>query len=139
MEESLAEFISESVIPVCCDEIREKINTTKENLNGFLHYINAYEAACDDWKEWFQMAVHELQECKEYESTMLEEMSDNLDRVQVHRVYPAGFFLTLCEYVHYYSIYTTWVQAGEGLAHIIIYNYIIFQTLFIFIFNSLFD
>lgn len=77
------EYLAETTRNVRCDDLYHKIAITEDNLNAFIGYMDSFDALKDDWNEWFQLAQNELEACVACKANTLEEMSENLDRIQV--------------------------------------------------------
>jgi len=45
--------------------------------------MNGFQEVYEEWSEWFQLATKELNECQTFQANAIEEMSENLDRIQV--------------------------------------------------------
>lgn len=79
------EYIAESSNKDSFIDVQEKVQLAKDSLEGFVDFMNTFESVKEDWSEFFQLAKTELQQCKDHKANTMEEISDNLDRIQVNR------------------------------------------------------
>lgn len=84
LKDTVNEYITESPNHISCDGLYQKITLTEDNLNGFLSYMDTFDALKDDWNEWFQLARDEFSACVKCRANNLEEINENLDRIQVY-------------------------------------------------------
>jgi len=80
----MKEFCQEVVtIPVGFDEIEQEFTKIEEQFENILNSMNGFQEVYEEWSEWFQLATKELNECQTFQANAIEEMSENLDRIQV--------------------------------------------------------
>ena len=80
----MREFCQEAVaVPVGLEEIEQEFVKAEEQLEDILSRMNAFQEAYEDWAEWFRLATKELHECQTFKANTIEELSENLDRIQV--------------------------------------------------------
>ena len=76
-------------IPEGLDTIQEHLDELQTHFDSLLLDHKQFEENCREWDEYFALASKELSSCRAFKACTLQDMSNNLDRIQV-------IFFVLC-------------------------------------------
>ena len=84
LKETVDEFVMEAdAIPVGLDTLQGHLDEIQTHFDSLLLEHKQFEESCHEWDEYFALASKELSSCRAFKACTLQDMSNNLDRIQV--------------------------------------------------------
>ena len=96
LKETVDEFVMEAdAIPVGLDTLQGHLDEIQTHFDSLLLEHKQFEESCHEWDEYFALASKELSSCRAFKACTLQDMSNNLDRIQVILFIYLFFFHTV--------------------------------------------
>ena len=70
-------------VPEGLDIVQEHLDKLLSHFDNLLSEHKQFEESCHEWNEYFALASKELASCRAFKANTLQDMSNNLDRIQV--------------------------------------------------------
>ena len=84
MQETVDEFIQEvDVIPTRLHSLENTLVGLEQYYSNIIQDRKTFGGLTDEWTEFFDLAKKEFQNCRTFKANTLQEMSNNLDQIQV--------------------------------------------------------